>query len=257
MGIKKLKIKLRLHPKTKGIKNKTMNSNQQTNIFQCPYCDQIITIVHNTKADYTITCPQCGHTGVIHKKPEKKNKDYYAENKDQDKIPLASWIYQPFLRAKIFGLLLFTIGALFLINPTTNNIKISIALFFIGGLPFILISEKKFIIMPPTDNKIESNKTKNNELHSDQRFLQKNKLVVSEKITLLIITATLILFLITKPADLEIFLVLLYLSLLIIKELIDEFTPVHVKRRLNVFVVLFFIIFVFIIAERIITILNI
>ena len=257
MGIKKLKIKIRLRPKEKEIKNKTMNSNQQTNIFQCPYCDQIITIVHDINSDYTIICPQCGHTGVIHKKSEEQNKDFYDAGEKQKKLPLASWIYQPSIRAKIVGLLLFTIGALFLINPTTTNIKISIALFFIGGLPFILISEKKFIIMPPTENIKNSNKTKNTPIHSDQNFLQKNKLVVSEKITLLIITATLILFLITKPADLEIFLVLLYLSLLIIKELIDEFTPVHVKRRLNVFLVIFFIIFVFIIAERIITILNI
>ena len=255
---KQVKIKVNLNPKKKQYsKPHSEQNNQQTNIFQCPYCDQIITIIHNIKSDYAITCPNCGHVGIIHKKPETRNKDYYAENETKNKLPLASWIYQPFLRAKIFGLLLFAIGTIFLLNPTTSNIKISIMLFFIGGLPFILISEKKFIIMSPTSNITKANKTKNNQITTDENFLQKNKLVISEKISLLIIAATLILFLITKPADLEIFLVLLYLSLLIIKELIDEFTPVHVKQRLNVFVVIFFIIFVVIIAERIITILNI
>lgn len=218
--------------------------------FQCPYCEQIITIQHNIKGKYTITCPTCGHKGVI------INDNNQDQQKTLTELPAPSWFHQPYLRSKIIGLLFIAIGFILLINPTSDTFKISITLFFIGGLLFTLISEKKFIIMHH-NKPIKTKSPTRNLLNANRLFLQHNKLVVSEKITLLIITATMLLFLITNPAEIEIFLVLLYLSLLIIKELIDDLTPVHVKKRLNYFIVIFFIIFIAIIAERIITILNI
>ena len=228
----------------------TVRKKHVVDTFQCPYCEQIITIQHNIKGKYTITCPTCGHKGII------INEHNQKQQKTETDLPTPSWFHQPFLRSKIVGLLLIALGFILLINPTQDMLKISITLFFIGGLLFTLISEKKFIILHHNKPK-KTKSTTRNFINANRIFLQHNKLVVSEKITLLIITATLLLFLITNPAELEIFLVLLYLSLLIIKELIDEFTPVHVKKRLNYFIVIFFIIFVAIIAERIITILNI
>lgn len=218
--------------------------------FQCPYCEQIITIEHNIEGKYTVICPSCEHKGII------INQDKHKSQERNTELPTPTWFYQPYLRSKIIGLLLIAIGFILLINPTPDTLKISITLFFIGGLLFTLISEKKFIILHHKKPK-KTKSTTQNFINANRIFLQNNKLVVSEKITVLIITATLLLFLITNPAELEIFLVLLYLSLLIIKELIDEFTPVHVKKRLNYFIIIFFIIFVAIIAERIITILNI
>lgn len=247
-----MKIRFTTNPKQKNTKKeKTQPKKTVVNTFQCPYCEQIITIEHNIKGNYPVTCPNCQHKGIIINEKEEKREGLVEE------LPNPPWFHQPFLRSKILGILLIIIGLIILpISPTINTLKLSITLFFIGGLLFTLITEKKFVILEKYKPK-KSTSTMKNIINANQIFLQRNKLVVSEKITLLIITATLLLFLITNPAELEIFLVLLYLSLLIIKELIDEFTPVHVKTRLNYVIIIFFIIFIAIIAERIITILNI
>jgi hypothetical protein len=244
-----LKIRFTRNPKKNNKeKQKTELKLYSTNVFECPYCEQIITLKDDFKENYRITCPSCQHNGIIINKKEKEKKD--------EELPSPSWYHQPYLRSKIVGILLIAFGFIILINPTMDNLKISITLFFIGGLLLALISEKKLILFEKEKPK-KTNSTKQNFINANRLFLHQNKLVISEKITLLIIIATLLLFLITSPADIEIFLVLLYLSLLIIKELIDEFTPVHVKKRLNIIIVVFFIIFAVIIAERIITILNI
>lgn len=228
--------------KIRFIKNPKKNkvTTYETNIFQCPYCEQIITLVKQINHNYVIPCPLCGHSGLVSIKPDAARKKLEDTKQERSK---AHWYNQPWLRAKILGLILISIGFVLLFDPSEQHLKMSIALFFIGSLLYLLISEEK-IMLP--DQVITTNS-----------FLEKNKLVISEKIVILIIASTLLLFLITRPGNIEIFLVLLYLSLLIIKELIDEFTPSHVKKRLNIFIIIFFVIFLIIIAERIITIIGI
>jgi len=246
-----VKIKVTANPKkNRSKKQKKNSSSSPPTTFECPYCEQIITLRYDLDDNYPITCPSCGHNGII------INKEKDQKKPTEEQLPAPSWFHQPYLRSKILGLLLIALGFILLINPTDTTLKISITLFFIGGLLFALISEKKFIILEKKKPK-KTNSSTQNFINANKIFLERNKLVVSEKITFIIIIATLLLFLITSPKDLEIFLVLLYLSLLIIKELIDEFTPTHVKKRLNYVIVIFFVIFVAIIAERIITILNI
>ena len=82
-------------------------------------------------------------------------------------------------------------------------------------------------------------------------------MLLSEKITLVIIAWILILFLITSDADLEIFFVLIFIGILIIKILTDSFTTKQFKLRMNVFISVFLIIYIVMIAQRIINILNI
>jgi DNA-directed RNA polymerase subunit RPC12/RpoP len=230
-----MRLGFTLHPKKNKIKT------YEKNIFRCPYCEQIITLFKDIDENFTVNCPQCGHIGLISKKIEDTKRKGHQTDKKIKQRPI--WYQQPKGRAKVIGLTLIAISLILLFNPTDLSIKISITLSFIGALLFLLISEEKIIL--PTESTTSST------------FLEKYKLVISEKIVLLIIAITLLLFLVTRPENIEIFLVLLYLSLLIIKELIDEFTPVHVKKRLNIFIVVFFIIFIIIIAERIITILDI
>ena len=219
----------------------TTTINERANTYQCPYCDQILTLDDEIDDFTTISCPQCHKDGLII--PTSNGKEPKKTNKQKTLVASSSWMSQPDIRSKITGLFIIIIGFIILINPTPTNIKISIALFFIGSVLFTLIPEKRIIASTPSAFTLS--------------FLKRNKLIISEKITLLIIIATVFLFLITNPADIEIFLVLLYLCLLIIKELIDEFTPLYMKRRLNIFIMIFFVIFIIIISERIITILNI
>lgn len=238
----KYRIRFTLHPKERKMNlQNEQKSHTDIKIYQCSNCNQIVTIENEHHDDFIIPCPQCGHTGIIIKKDKKNLLD--TSKKQRVYTPLPNWTEQPNLRARFIGTIFFILALLFMIDPTMSNIKISITLFFISGILFALISEKT------------SDKPK--KMDSARRLLQKIRLIPSEKITLLIITATLFLYLITISADIQIYLVLLYLCLLIIKELIDEFTPAIVKKRLNVFVMVFFFIFIMIIAERIITIIGI
>ena len=49
---------------------------------------------------------------------------------------------QPIFRARIIGIILIIIGAVFLINPTSLNIKISFVSIFIGIFTIVMINEK-------------------------------------------------------------------------------------------------------------------
>jgi len=54
----------------------------------------------------------------------------------------------------------------------------------------------------------------------------------------------------------EMFLILIFIGLLIGKEVTDRYTSVHLRKKMNVFVFFFLIIFVIIIGEKVIGILN-
>jgi len=82
------------------------------------------------------------------------------------------------------------------------------------------------------------------------------KLLISEKITIFLAIWIIIVLFITGDGNIEIFLILIFIGLLIGKELTDRYTSVHLRRRMNMFIFFFLIIFITIIGEKIIKILN-
>lgn len=80
---------------------------------------------------------------------------------------------------------------------------------------------------------------------------------MSEKITLIITIWILIVLLITGNTNLEIFFILIFIGVLIIRELSDVFTSTNLKDRMNLFIYFFIIIFIIIVGQKILTILNI
>ena len=82
-------------------------------------------------------------------------------------------------------------------------------------------------------------------------------MLTSEKITLIIAAWITLLLFITKDTDLEIFFILIFIGVLIVRELTDIFTPINIKDRINIFIYTFIIIFIVIIGKKIITILGI
>ena len=108
------------------------------------------------------------------------------------------------------------------------NAKMSIAVILIGVLIFFTLTEIFF-----------------------------TKRVGDIGITLFIIAWTLLTFLITGPANLEIFVVLVILALFITKEIAYDFTPARLKNKLNVLISILLIFFVWIMADKIMDILNI
>lgn len=118
--------------------------------------------------------------------------------------------------------------AAFYYCPDPLNAKISVAAIPIGVLTFFMLTEKFF-----------------------------TKRVGDIEITLFIIAWTLLTFLITGPANLEIFVVLVILALLITKEVAYDFTPTRLKNKLNVLISILLIFFVLIMTDKIMDILNI
>ena len=124
--------------------------------------------------------------------------------------------------------ILLTVLIAFYYYPSPLNVKISVAAIPIGLLIFFMITEKFF-----------------------------TKKVGDIEITLFIIAWTLLTFFITGPANLEIFVVLVILALLITKEIAYDFTPTRLKNKLNVLISILLIFFVLIMTDKIIDILNI
>ena len=128
----------------------------------------------------------------------------------------------------IYILILSIIIIAFYYYPSPLNIKISVAVMPIGILIFFMATEKFF-----------------------------TKKVGDIEITLFIIAWTILTFFITGSADLEIFVVLVILALLITKEIAYGFTPARLKNKLNVLISILLIFFVLIMTDKIIDILNI
>ena len=142
----------------------------------------------------------------------------------------------------ILGIILIIIGIVIILNPENLNLKISFTIIYIGFLLIILITKTD------TPKRINGSWIKRY-----SNILKKTKLLMSEKITLVIIIWTLILFFLTNNTDVEVFFVLIFIGLLVIKLLTDEFTSIHLKNRLNIFIFVFLVVFLIIISQRILT----
>ena len=82
-------------------------------------------------------------------------------------------------------------------------------------------------------------------------------MLISEKITLFMAIWMVIIFFLTINAILEIFFILIFIGLLIVKVFTDRYTLTPLRIRLNILIFLFFIVFILLITKRIISILNI
>jgi hypothetical protein len=80
---------------------------------------------------------------------------------------------------------------------------------------------------------------------------------MSEKITLFVAVWIILALFITGDADLEIFFVLILVGMLVTKEFTDRFTTVHIRHRMNVFILLFIMVFILIVGKKIISLLDI
>jgi len=82
-------------------------------------------------------------------------------------------------------------------------------------------------------------------------------MLISEKITLAIAGWIFVVLIITGEANLEIFFILIFIGVLIIRELTDVFTTTNLKDRMNMFIYIFLLIFIVIVGKNIISIISI
>jgi len=82
-------------------------------------------------------------------------------------------------------------------------------------------------------------------------------MMMSEKITLVIAGWILLVLFITGDSNFEIFFILIFIGVLIVRELTDIFTTNNLKDRMNIFIYLFILVFILIVGKKIISVLAI
>lgn len=82
-------------------------------------------------------------------------------------------------------------------------------------------------------------------------------MLISEKILLAITIWILFLFLVTGNIDLEMYFILIFTGVLVVKELTDIYVTKKFRLRMNFFIFGFLLIYVLIISQKIINILDI
>ena len=80
---------------------------------------------------------------------------------------------------------------------------------------------------------------------------------MSEKITLFIAIWIIVVLFITGDSNLDIFFVLILVGMLVAREFTDRFTTIHIKQRLNIFILMFIIIFMVLVTRKIINVWSI
>jgi len=221
------------------------NSDQdETKIYQCPYCKHIITLNKQINAAFILICPQCGHQGLVSIKHTKKAptqiKQYISQN--------------------IIELILITIGIIYLIQPTMN-IKIGFTLILIATFILFLMTgetqptNKPFktppITQPYHKQRIHTSKFLKSLASQTQKI---GNIPLSNKISIILIIWTLILYVIT--ADLEIYFILIFIGTIITRELTDRYTSNMYKKRLDAYIIIFLFTYTILISQKIIEILS-
>ena len=76
-------------------------------------------------------------------------------------------------------------------------------------------------------------------------------MLLSEKITLTTILLTIFFLIISGDSGLETFLILIFIEMLIIREMIEMFVPSNLKVRINIFIFGGLILFIWIVTTKI------
>lgn len=223
----------------------------QNNVIHCPICQGIISITGKLNDSCIIECPICEHIISLEKPTAKKekNKKHIQSNTLTSKIS-----------DHLIELILFTIGLIFLIQPTMNNIKISFTLMLISSILFFLMTGER----EETTTKNSPSTTKpyfKRRLHTPiiikkiKAFQQKIlDIPLSNRISIILILWTLFLFIITT--NLEIYFILIFIGVLITRELTDLYTSNMYKKRLNAYIIIFLFTYIVLITQKIMEILS-
>ncbi|MCJ7562092.1 MAG: hypothetical protein MUO84_03665 [Thermoplasmata archaeon] len=79
---------------------------------------------------------------------------------------------------------------------------------------------------------------------------------LSEKIALAMLIWVFFALVLSMGAGLEVFLTLILIGVLVIRELTDSFTPLHLKDRIDFFIYTFLVVFAIIVVRRVWEILS-
>lgn len=252
----------------KNIPKSTLSNhtNQSSLSYMCPNCrQQIITIDHEVTENIFLNCPACGKQAILRPFPKKQSTtrtstttDISVETRligERKNINLLT------LEIKIFGIFLVILGCVLHFVVNLFSIKINLIVIIIGVIIFAFIPSNRKILVSFswTDMREKQNKKLNTHHSSVINYLNNTLLQIdiSEKIAIVLILWIIFIYLLTGVNNIDLFFIFVYLGILIIKVFSNELTPVHIRKRINIFTIAFLFIFLLIIIRRILLISNI
>ena len=130
----------------------------------------------------------------------------------------------------VIGLLLITVGIILLFNPININLKVSASMILLG----------LFVIMILDVNEKSLRKTIN-----------------GKQLTFISTFWIFLVFIISYNIDAEIFLIIVILGILVLKELISDYMSNPLKKRMTVIFYLLIITFIILVGQKVINIIGI
>ena len=185
-------------------------------IYECPRCKLIVTVEDYDEKNMGFDCPVCGQKNIF---PLPLVQLEISRGKWNN----INWLSNLYVTALLVGLFIIFVGAFFLLQPNSLNIKLSVTFLVIGLILPIFLIEKN---------------------------------ALSTKVTVGSIILIIILFLVTE-AELELFFILLFPSLFLMKIIIDNHIPTSLKVRMNIVILVLFIVFIAFVIKRILNLVSI
>ena len=218
--------------------------------IKCPYCKNDITVKPNNISKNIIKCPKCD--GILYISDLKKAKpiedvnlnEIKNHNKTKNEEYLLSKnhlietkyfkIYQHEIISKLIGIIIIALGLYLLIALFYQNPKIGMALILIGISFFFLISETK----------------KNHE----KSIIY--KLIKSERITIMFSIWIFISLLISNNLDFRLFLIIVIIGFLVLKEISTSIITQELNKRMKIFVISFLVVYFMLVIEKVASFLS-
>ncbi len=179
---------------------------------------------------------------------DKKNSKRY--NQKQKKTIKITKI----LADNIIELILLSIGLLYLTVPTIHNIKISFTLILISTFLIFLMIGKHITIpyVQKKDSTKNSCHTRKVQIDSFRNKIQ--SIPLSNRISIALILWALLIYVLTK--DIEVYFILIFIGILITREITDRYTSNIYKKRLNAYIIIFLFTYIVLISQKIIEIVR-
>jgi hypothetical protein len=202
-------------------------------IIVCPTCKKKYHLEGKVGEKIVVSCDSCDFRGNYtikrkqrtSKKDKTNESDLYKKGKTKKSGLYKILTIPPNIIALISGVAIIFIGAVLLYTALFENLRVGIILILIGTFTFFFVSEKKRI---------------------------KNKLLVSEKITIICAIWLLFSILIATNLDITSFFLLVFIGFLVLKELTTSYTKGMLDMKMKIIILGFFAVYVGMIINEII-----
>ena len=166
---------------------------------------------------------------------------YYFKKQKLKKSFTPPYLRDPARRANMLGILLLILGIIIVFLPFTAALKTGFTLVLIGVFFIGFITEKSILRL------IDRFRVKNMVTPPHQTI------TTSEKITLSIVIWIILSAFFTGSTNLDTFIILILIGILIIRTLTDEVITPVLRARMNLFIFFFLLGFIYIVTNRFIT----